>query len=71
MAEKYDAIVVGAGIAGLGVAGLLQRAGMNTLCIEKDDRAGGRMQGFDLEGAAGGSTSGSTWRSSATLPLRT
>lgn len=50
MAEKYDAIVVGAGIAGLGVAGLLQRAGMNTLCIEKDDRAGGRMQGFDLEG---------------------
>ncbi len=50
MAEKYDAIVVGAGIAGLGVAGLLQRAGMNTLCVEKDDRAGGRMQGFDLEG---------------------
>lgn len=50
MADKYDAIVVGAGIAGLGVAGLLQRAGMNTLCIEKDRQAGGRMQGYDLEG---------------------
>lgn len=50
VADKYDAIVVGAGIAGLGVAGMLQRAGMNTACIEKDPRAGGRMQGYDLEG---------------------
>lgn len=50
MAERYDAIVIGAGIAGLGVAGLLQREGMKTLCVEKDPRAGGRMQGFDLEG---------------------
>lgn len=50
MAEKYDAVVIGAGIAGLGVAGLLQRAGMKTACVEKDARAGGRMQGFDLEG---------------------
>lgn len=50
MAEKFDAIVIGAGIAGLGVAGLLQKAGMKTLCLEKDDRAGGRMQGYDLEG---------------------
>jgi phytoene dehydrogenase-like protein len=50
LAEKYDAIVIGAGIAGLGVAGLLQRAGMNTVCVEKDKQAGGRMQGYDLEG---------------------
>ncbi len=50
MAERFDAIVIGAGIAGLGVAGLLQRAGMKTLCIEKDKQAGGRMQGYDLEG---------------------
>lgn len=50
MADRYDAIVIGAGIAGLGVAGLLQRAGMKTLCVDKDPRAGGRMQGFDLEG---------------------
>lgn len=50
MSGRYDAIVVGAGIAGLGVAGLLQRAGMKTLCLEKDEQAGGRMQSFDLEG---------------------
>src|SRR5450759_4177378 len=50
MAERFDAIVIGAGIAGLGVAGLLQRAGMKTLCIEKEKQAGGRMQGYDLEG---------------------
>lgn len=50
MPEKFDAIVIGAGIAGLGAAGILQRAGLKTVCIEKDDRAGGRMQGFDLEG---------------------
>ncbi len=50
VSENYDAIVVGAGIAGLGVAGLLQRAGMKILCAEKDPRPGGRMQGYDLEG---------------------
>ena len=49
-AEVYDAIVVGAGIAGLGVAAKLQRAGMNTLCLDKNDQAGGRMQSFDLVG---------------------
>jgi prolycopene isomerase len=50
LAEKFDAIVVGAGIAGLGVAGMLQRGGLNAVCIEKDPIAGGRMQGYDLEG---------------------
>ncbi len=50
MTEKFDAVVIGAGIAGLGVAGLLQRSGMKTVCVEKDQRAGGRMQGYDLEG---------------------
>lgn len=50
MTEQYDAIVVGAGIAGLGAAAILQRAGMRTVCLERDSKAGGRMQGFDLEG---------------------
>jgi len=50
VAEKYDAIVIGAGIAGLGVSALLQRAGMKTLCVEKDPQPGGRMQSFDLPG---------------------
>jgi len=50
LTEQYDAIVVGAGIAGLGAAAILQRAGMRTVCLERDSKAGGRMQGFDLEG---------------------
>lgn len=50
MAKKYDAVVIGAGIAGLGIAGLLQRAGMNTLCVDDGDRPGGRMQTFDMDG---------------------
>ena len=50
MHKKYDAIVVGAGIAGLGVSALLARAGVRTLCVEKDPQAGGRLQGFDIEG---------------------
>ena len=50
MTEKYDAVVIGAGIAGLGVSALLQRAGLKTLCVEKDSQAGGRMQSFDIEG---------------------
>lgn len=50
MAKDYDAIVIGAGIAGLGLAGMLQRGGIKTVCVERDPQHGGRMQGFDLEG---------------------
>jgi phytoene dehydrogenase-like protein len=45
VAEKFDAIAIGAGIAGLGVSALLE-----TPCVEKDAQAGGRMQSFDVEG---------------------
>ena len=40
MAEKYDAVVIGAGIAGLGVAGLLQRAGMKTAFVASPKQLG-------------------------------
>ena len=48
--SDYDAIVVGAGIAGLGVASQLQQAGKKTLLLEMYPRAGGRMQSYDMPG---------------------
>jgi phytoene dehydrogenase-like protein len=48
--SDYDAIVVGAGIAGLGVASQLQQAGKKTLLLEMYPKAGGRMQSYDLPG---------------------
>ena len=48
--SDYDAIVVGAGIAGLGVASQLQQAGRKTLLLEMYPKAGGRMQSYELPG---------------------
>jgi len=48
--SDYDAIVVGAGIAGLGVASQLQQAGKKTLLLEMYPKAGGRMQSYGLPG---------------------
>lgn len=47
---EYDVIVVGAGIAGLGVAGLLQQKGLKTLVLEKSKMPGGRAKTRDLPG---------------------
>ena len=43
---KTDAIIVGAGIAGLGVAAQLARKGMKVICFERDAQVGGRLQSF-------------------------
>ena len=48
--DHYDAIIVGSGIAGLGVAGLLQDKGMKTLTIEKSKVPGGRTKTFEMPG---------------------
>ena len=48
--NHYDAIIVGAGIAGLGVAGLLQDKGMKTKVIERSQTLGGRTKTFDMPG---------------------
>jgi len=44
--ERYDVIVIGAGIGGLSTAGLLAKAGRSVLLIERHDRPGGYAHGF-------------------------
>ena len=46
----YDAIIVGAGTAGLGVAGLLQDKGLKTMVIEKSKILGGRNKTSERPG---------------------
>jgi len=41
MENRYDLIVIGAGIAGLAMAYKAEQAGMNVLVLEKEGRAGG------------------------------
>ncbi|MBE9501259.1 MAG: NAD(P)/FAD-dependent oxidoreductase [Chloroflexi bacterium] len=50
MAEKYDAIVVGAGIGGLAAALMLSHRGRKTLLLEKHRFLGGRLSSFDRRG---------------------
>ncbi len=40
--EKWDVVVVGAGVGGLSAGALLAKEGLQTLVLEKDDRVGGR-----------------------------
>ena len=47
MQEDFDSIVVGAGIAGLGVASLLaSEAGEKVLVLDRYDRPGGRLMSY-------------------------
>ena len=48
--KQFDVIVIGGGIAGLGVAGLLQKAGVQTLLLEKSKLPGGRSKTRELPG---------------------
>ncbi|MFH1137110.1 MAG: FAD-dependent oxidoreductase [Pseudomonadota bacterium] len=51
MSEKYDAIVIGAGLAGLSVAALLAaEEGRKVLVLEKEDYVGGRLLSFAGQG---------------------
>jgi phytoene dehydrogenase-like protein len=43
VAERYDAVIVGAGHNGLVTAGYLAKAGLRTLIVERRDRAGGAL----------------------------
>lgn len=44
--ERYDVVVIGAGIGGLSTAALLAKAGKSVLVIERHDRPGGYAHGF-------------------------
>jgi prolycopene isomerase len=44
--DRYDAIVVGAGIGGLTTAALLARTGLEVLVVERHDRVGGYGHSF-------------------------
>jgi prolycopene isomerase len=44
--DRYDAIVVGAGVGGLTTAALLAHEGRRTLLVEQADRVGGRAMTF-------------------------
>ncbi len=44
--ERFDAIIIGAGISGLTAAGLLSRFGQRVLVVEMDSRPGGYLAGF-------------------------
>jgi phytoene dehydrogenase-like protein len=45
--DKYDVIIIGAGISGLTSAALLSKAGMKVLVLEQHYLIGGYLQGFE------------------------
>jgi prolycopene isomerase len=48
--ERYEVIVVGAGMGGLTTAALLAKRGLKTLLLEKEDQAGGYVVSFRRHG---------------------
>lgn len=50
MPEDLDAIVIGSGIGGLGLAVLLAKVGKKVLVLEQHDRAGGCCHTFTEKG---------------------
>ena len=47
---KFDVIVVGAGPGGSACAALLQKSGLKTLLVEKNDRVGGKSLNYSKDG---------------------
>jgi len=48
--EKYDVIVIGAGLSGMGVGGLLAKAGKKVIILEKSNAVGGKARSVETEG---------------------
>ncbi|MEA1958550.1 MAG: NAD(P)/FAD-dependent oxidoreductase [Chloroflexota bacterium] len=50
MAEKYDVIVVGAGLGGVVCGALLAKRGLKVLLLDKNSRVGGKQMGISSNG---------------------
>ncbi len=48
--ERYDAIVVGAGLGGASCAGLLAKRGLRVLLVDKNTRPGGKAMSLSKNG---------------------
>lgn len=48
--DKYDVIIIGAGVSGLTSAALLSKAGLSVCVLEKAQHPGGYLQGFTRRG---------------------
>jgi len=48
--ESYDAIIIGAGLSGLGVGGLLAKAGKKVVILERSGETGGRARSIEQDG---------------------
>lgn len=48
--EEYDVVVIGGGLSGLGVAGLLGKAGKKVVVLEGGSMLGGRARSFEIDG---------------------
>ena len=51
MSDRYDMIVIGAGISGLVMAHYGQQAGLKVLVLEKEDRSGGCFHSAAIDGS--------------------
>jgi phytoene dehydrogenase-like protein len=50
MSERYDVVVIGAGLGGVVCAALLAKEGLNVLILDKNSRPGGKQMGFESKG---------------------
>ncbi|MFT4644170.1 MAG: phytoene dehydrogenase-like protein, partial [Planctomycetota bacterium] len=48
--NKYDVVIIGAGVSGLTSAALLSKAGLSVCVLDKAQHAGGYLQGFTRKG---------------------
>jgi len=50
MKDKYDVVIIGAGIGGLVCGCYLAKAGLKVLIVEKNDKPGGYCTSFEMDG---------------------